>query len=100
MNWSTMMRDDPFCALATYFGSYFAGLTFTSHTVRIAQRNASSVLRILFPRLKSTRPYRLSRFHSVREFEMAPDVFGVIVPMKTSGAVAHGIGAALGPPSH
>src|SRR5687768_7884052 len=100
MNWSTTMSAEPFWAFATYFGSYFSGLTFTSHTVRMAQRSASSVLRILWPRLKSTIAYRLRRFHSVSEFDTAPVTFGVMVPMNRTGAVAHGMGAAPEPPSH
>src|SRR5688572_14789492 len=95
-----MTSDEPFCALATYLASYFCGFTFTSHTLNAAQRVYSLVLSILLPVLKSTRAYRLSCFQSVKVFATAPVAFGVTVPMKTTGAEAHAMGWAPGPPSH
>src|SRR5689334_23686076 len=100
MNSSAITSDEPFCALATYLGSYFSGRTFTSHTLKAAQRAYSLASRILLPLLKSTSAYRLSCFQSVKVFATAPVAFGVIVPRNTTGAAAHGCGAAPGPPSH
>src|SRR5690348_12242292 len=104
MNSSVYWSPDAFCTVTRYFGSYFSGLTFTSHSRKIAQRIRSVALRSLLPFRKSAIPWSLSHCHIVTDVFTEPLAFGVIVPTNTCGAVAHDTAGPPGlwpiPPSH
>src|SRR2546428_13274029 len=82
------------------FGSNWSGKKFSRHTwPKNVQRTRVVPSSFRYPDLKSSRPYRRRRFHSVSVVENPPSKLGVVRPMYTTGAVAHAIAPPL-PSSH